>query len=54
MMENEIGKSVVDIAVQIHRELGPGLLESVYEIAMMHQLQQRGYLVERQVPIAIE
>ena len=54
MTENEIGKSVVDIAVQIHRELGPGLLESVYEIAMMHQLQQRGYFVQRQVPIAIE
>ena len=54
MTENEIGKSVVDIAVQIHRELGPGLLESVYEIAMAHQLQKSGYQVERQVPVAIE
>ena len=54
MTENEIGKSVVDIAVQIHRELGPGLLESVYEIAMTHQLRERGYLVERQVSRAIE
>jgi GxxExxY protein len=54
MTENEIGKSIVDIAVQIHRELGPGLLESVYEIAMIHELRQRGYLVQRQVPIAIE
>ena len=54
MTENEIGKSIVDIAVQIHRELGPGLLESVYEIAMTYQLQERGFLVERQVPVAIE
>ena len=54
MTENEIGKSIVDIAVQIHRELGPGLLESVYEIAMAHQLQKSGYQVERQVPVAIE
>ena len=54
MTENEIGKSVVDIAVQIHRELGPGLLESVYEIAMAHQLQQRGLYVQRQAPVAFE
>ena len=54
MTENEIGKSIVDIAVQIHRELGPGLLESVYEITMTHQLQQRGLFVERQAPVAIE
>ena len=54
MTENEIGKSIVDIAVQIHRELGPGLLESVYEITMAHQLQQRGLVVERQAPVAIE
>jgi GxxExxY protein len=54
MTENEIGKSIVDIAVQIHREMGPGLLESVYEITMAHQLQQRGLVVERQAPVAIE
>ena len=54
MTENEIGKSIVDIAIQIHRELGPGLLESVYEVAMAYQLQQRGYIVARQVPIAFE
>ena len=54
MTENEIGKSVVDVAVQIHRELGPGLLESVYEITMAHQLQQRGLHVHRQSPVAVE
>jgi GxxExxY protein len=54
MTENEIGKSIVDTAIQVHRELGPGLLESVYEIAMVHHLQRQGYSVERQVPVAIE
>ncbi len=54
MIENEIGRSVVDIAVQIHRESGPGLLETVYEVILAHQLRQRGFQVERQVAIPIE
>ena len=54
MTENEIGKSIVDVAIQIHRDLGPGLLESVYEITMAHLLRQRGLIVERQIPVAIE
>ena len=54
MTENEIGKFVVDSAIAVHRELGPGLLESVYEIILAHQLQQHGLHVERQVPIPIQ
>ena len=54
MPENVIGKHVVDVAVQIHRELGPGLLESVYETILAHELRQRGLQVERQVPLAVE
>ena len=54
MTENEIGKWIVDSAVQIHRELGPGLLETVYETVMAHELRQRGLGVRRQAPIAIE
>jgi GxxExxY protein len=54
MTENEIGTSIVETAIQIHQELGPGLLESVYEIAMAHQLRQKGLCVARQKPIAIE
>ena len=38
MTENEMGKQIVDCAVQIHRELGPGLLEMVYEIILAHEL----------------
>ncbi|MGH7828712.1 MAG: GxxExxY protein, partial [Candidatus Binatia bacterium] len=54
MTENEIGKVVVDSAVTVHRELGPGLLETVYEVVLAHELRQRGLRVERQVPISIE
>ncbi len=54
MTENEIGKVVVDSAVTVHRELGPGLLETVYEVVLTHELRQRGLRVERQVPISIE
>ncbi|MBI3140511.1 MAG: GxxExxY protein [Rhodocyclales bacterium] len=54
MTENRIGTSIVDLAIQIHRELGPGLLEAVYEIVLTHELRQRGFRVERQVPVAVE
>ena len=53
MTQNEIGKIVVDTALAVHRELGPGLLESVYEIVLAYELQQRGLHVNRQVPIPI-
>ncbi|MFO7601943.1 MAG: GxxExxY protein [Candidatus Desulfacyla sp.] len=54
MKENEIGAIVVDCAVRLHRELGPGLLEVVYEVLLAHQIQETGLHVERQVPIPIE
>jgi GxxExxY protein len=53
MNENGIGKEVVDSAVQVHRELGPGLLESVYEVVLAKELERRGLRVERQVPVPI-
>ena len=53
MTENEIGTILVDTAVDIHRNLGPGLLESVYEVLMAHELKARGLQVKRQVPISI-
>lgn len=54
MTENEIGAQVVDAALGIHRELGPGLLETVYEVILARELRRRGLSVERQVAIAIE
>ena len=53
MTENEIGTIVVGTAIEVHRELGPGLLESVYEVVLAHELSLRGLEVKRQVPIAI-
>ena len=53
MTENDIANSVMDAAFLIHRELGPGLLESVYEVVLARQLIGKGLAVERQVPIPI-
>lgn len=53
MTENEIGTLVVDVAVNVHKGLGPGLLESVYEVVMAKQLVKRGMSVCRQVSIPI-
>ena len=53
MEENEIGRIIVDAAIAVHRELGPGLLESVYEAVLAQELRDRGLKVERQVPICI-
>ena len=49
----EIGAAIVDAAYHVHRELGPGLLESVYEICMIEELKERGLLVENQVRIPV-
>jgi len=45
---------IVDAAVKLHKTLGPGLLESVYELVLMRDLQRRGVQVERQKPISFE
>jgi len=54
MKENDIGTLVVDAAVYIHKNLGPGLLESVYEIVLMRLLAKQGLSVQRQVVIPVE
>ena len=54
MHENEIGTLIVDCAVQLHKALGPGLLETVYEVTLARQLEKRGLTIERQVPVSIE
>jgi len=43
----------VDAAYKVHTVLGPGLLETVYEVVLAYELEQRGLKVQRQVPIAI-
>ena len=49
---DEITGTIVDAAMQIHRQLGPGLLESVYEVVLAQSLRKRGLCVDRQHPVA--
>lgn len=51
--ENDIGGILIDCSMKVHTALGPGLLESVYEICLAHELVKRGLSVQRQVAIAI-
>ena len=53
MTENEAAKIVVNTCFQIHKELGPGLLESVYEEILFYELVKQGLHVERQVKIPL-
>lgn len=53
MTENDVATVIVDAAFQIHQRLGPGLLETVYEVVLAHELRKRGLEVQRQVAIPI-
>jgi GxxExxY protein len=53
MIEDEIGRLIVDVAVQVHRKMGPGLLETVYESILAYELERRGLRIERQRSIAV-
>ena len=53
MNPNELTAGIVDAAYHIHREIGPGLLESVYESVLADTLQGKGFKVMRQMPIPI-
>jgi len=48
-----IGKAIVDAAYKVHKELGPGLLERVYEVCFCHVLKNEGFDVHRQVNVPI-
>jgi GxxExxY protein len=51
---DEITGAIVDEAIKLHRGLGPGLLESVYEVVLARALEKRGLMVERQKTISFE
>ena len=53
MNENELSKAILDAAFKVHSKTGPGLLETVYEVALAHELRKQGIKVERQLPIPI-
>lgn len=54
MTENEISKRILDAAFLVHTKLGPGLLESVYEVVLAHELRKVGLAVERQKAMPIK
>jgi GxxExxY protein len=51
--ESAVTEEIIGAAIEVHRELGPGLLESAYEICLAHELAARGLRVERQVPLPV-
>ena len=53
MTENEISHKIIGVAIDVHRHFGPGLLESVYEYALAHELRLAGLSVEQQVPLPL-
>jgi GxxExxY protein len=53
MTENEIAKQILDAAFAVHTKLGPGLLESVYEVVLAYELHKRRLTAERQKPMQI-
>jgi GxxExxY protein len=51
--DRELTHQIIGSAIEVHRILGPGLLESVYEAALAHEITQRGLRIERQVPVPV-
>lgn len=47
---NRLSNVIIGAAIEVHRELGPGLLESAYDVCLKHELAQQGVRVESQVP----
>ncbi len=54
MHENEISEQIIGACIEVHRELGPGLLEGPYEEALCHELSLRGIAFKRQRPVPVE
>lgn len=53
MKANEVSRIIIEEAIYIHRKIGPGLLESVYEKMLAHRLIKRGLMVKTQVPVPV-
>jgi GxxExxY protein len=51
---DKVANSIVDAAYTVHKTLGPGLLESVYEICLVYELRERGHFVESQIALPVQ
>ena len=54
MDAERVAKEIVDAAIKVHRTLGPGLLESTYQLCLAHELRQRGLKVETELALPVE
>ena len=52
-MDNQLTGEIIGAAIEVHRHLGPGLLESVYEEGLMYELSQQGLAVQRQLELPV-
>jgi GxxExxY protein len=53
MNENELSHKIIGVAIELHKQLGPGLLESAYENPFAYELREQGLFVEQQVPMPL-
>jgi len=53
MTENEISTIIIGLAIQVHKALGPGLLENAYQECLYYKIKQRGLLVEKEKPMPV-
>tara|TARA_R110002020_G_scaffold258307_1_gene472017 strand:- start:35 stop:415 length:381 start_codon:yes stop_codon:yes gene_type:complete len=53
MTENEISSKIIGASIEVHKQLGPGLLESTYEICLAHELKLMGLEVKQQIPLPV-
>jgi GxxExxY protein len=53
MTENQLASGIIGLAIEVHKLLGPGLLESVYKECLFDSIQQNGFHVEKEIPIPV-
>lgn len=53
MHENELSRAIIGAAIEVHKTLGPGLLESAYEVSLKRELDLRGFTVQRQLGLPL-
>ena len=54
MNNNELTRTIIGAAIEVHRSLGPGLLESTYEACLFYEIEQSGLYVEKQVELPVK
>ena len=53
MQANELTDAIIGVAIEVHRRLGPGLLESAYHVCLAYELRKRGFEVEEEKPVPV-